>query len=124
MLTVPAKLTRTDREVRLIVAPSVGANPPSRRDTSLIKLIVRDMRRERRSKQRGRPVSQKWRRPKATHFAVLLRLSYLSPALMASVLEGTQPAWLTRQRLARMALPLLWKDQWLAYPAAGHRELP
>ena len=46
------------------------------------------------------------------YFRVLLRLSYLAPDIIAAVLDGDQPASLTRQKLVRMsALPLEWRAQ-------------
>jgi site-specific DNA recombinase len=46
------------------------------------------------------------------HFRVLLRLSYLAPKIVATILEGTQPVALTRQRLAKLSgLPTEWLAQ-------------
>jgi hypothetical protein len=43
---------------------------------------------------------------------MLLRLSYLAPDIVGAILEGRQPASLTRQKLARLpALPLGWEAQ-------------
>jgi len=42
----------------------------------------------------------------------LLRLSYLSPSIVATVLEGTQPARLTSRFLQNLdGLPLTWSEQ-------------
>ena len=46
------------------------------------------------------------------HFRVLLRVSYLAPEIVARIVEGAQPAGLTRQRLATLsALPTEWLAQ-------------
>lgn len=43
---------------------------------------------------------------------VLLRISYLAPDIVAAILDGRQPAQLTRQRLARTTnLPIDWQQQ-------------
>ena len=45
------------------------------------------------------------------YFGVLRRLSYLAPDITAAILEGRQPAQLTRQKLARGKVPLEWTEQ-------------
>ncbi|WP_016744031.1 hypothetical protein [Rhizorhabdus wittichii] len=46
------------------------------------------------------------------YFGVLLRISYLAPDIVAAILDGRQPAQLTRQRLARMtSLPIDWQQR-------------
>jgi hypothetical protein len=46
------------------------------------------------------------------HLQRLARLSYLDPASIRSILEGTQPSHLTARELWRgEALPLLWSEQ-------------
>ena len=46
------------------------------------------------------------------YFAQLVRLGGLAPDIVTAILEGRQPAHLTRTRLARTkALPLDWNEQ-------------
>lgn len=46
------------------------------------------------------------------YYAVLLRLSYLAPDIVAAILDGRQPPRLNRQRLARVSgLPVDWQAQ-------------
>lgn len=56
------------------------------------------------------------RRP--TSFAKLLRLNYLAPDIVASIIDGTQPRVLDRQTLINCDLPLDWalQREMLGYP--------
>lgn len=46
------------------------------------------------------------------YFSQLARLGSLAPDIVSAILEGRQPAALTRTRLARTkALPLDWNEQ-------------
>lgn len=46
------------------------------------------------------------------YFAVLLRLAFLAPDIIAAIMDGKQPVALTRQRLARIGnLPIDWVAQ-------------
>ena len=40
-----------------------------------------------------------------------LQLAFLAPDLVERILDGTQPVALTAERLKRLDVPLLWKDQ-------------
>ena len=46
-----------------------------------------------------------------THFAKLIKLSYLAPDIVTMVLEGRQPTSLTRRRLMMVELPIRWAEQ-------------
>ena len=52
-------------------------------------------------------------------FSRLVRLNYLAPDIVASILDGTQPETLTRQQLIKADLPLDWDLQrrLLGFPA-------
>lgn len=39
------------------------------------------------------------------------RLTFLSPAILSAILEGTQPAQLTLERIVRSGVPLDWQEQ-------------
>lgn len=47
----------------------------------------------------------------AFRFARVLRLNYLAPDIIASILDGTQPQDLTRTRLVNANLPMDWSLQ-------------
>jgi hypothetical protein len=49
------------------------------------------------------------RRPAS--FARLVRLNYLAPDIVAAIIDGEQPADLTRQKLAQIDLPIDWPLQ-------------
>jgi hypothetical protein len=53
------------------------------------------------------------------HFVRLLRLNYLAPDIVTGLLDGTQPADLTANKLIRADLPLDWALQrrLLGFPA-------
>lgn len=46
----------------------------------------------------------------ASYVSRILRLAYLSPKVVESILEGKQPAWLTTQALLE-PFPMDWKQQ-------------
>ena len=46
-----------------------------------------------------------------TQLSRLIKLSYLAPDIVAMLLEGRQPASLTRRRLMAAELPLAWSEQ-------------
>ena len=45
------------------------------------------------------------------HFARLLRLNYLAPDIQAAIMDGSQPADLTKTKLVFSSLPLDWEQQ-------------
>lgn len=45
----------------------------------------------------------------------ILPLAFLSPVMLAAILDGRQPSSLSARRLARMDLPMLWVDQQIAF---------
>ena len=46
-----------------------------------------------------------------THFARLIRLNYLAPDIVTSIIDGTQPAGLDRKTLLGSNLPTSWPVQ-------------
>jgi site-specific DNA recombinase len=113
VLSVPAKLGRVGKEVRLVIAPAHGSRP-TRRDPALIKLVVKAHAARSAIEQRPTESIAELARSQGharDYFGVLLRLSYLAPDIIAAILEGRQPPELTRQRLARANLPLDWAAQ-------------
>ena len=47
----------------------------------------------------------------ATQFARLLRLNYLAPDIQTAIIDGTQPAGLTRWQILHGPMPLDWDQQ-------------
>ena len=47
----------------------------------------------------------------ATQFARVLRLNYLAPDIQAAIVDGTQPAGLTRGKILHGPMPLDWEQQ-------------
>ena len=112
-LQVAARLARVGREVRLVVAPASGSD--TSRDPGLIKLVIKAAAARAAVEAAGAGTIEEVAAAQGhsrDYFATLLRLSYLAPDIIASILEGRQSASLTRQKLARMsALPLGWQAQ-------------
>jgi site-specific DNA recombinase len=113
-ITVPARLVRGAREVRIAVPPEHGGNF-GRRDTALIKLVTKAHQARGALNAAGDvPFDQLARQQGYTrdYFAVLVRLSFLAPDITAAILDGRQPIALSRQRLARTPnLPFDWQVQ-------------
>lgn len=105
---IPARLARRGNELKLVLRPDDGeaANP----DPVLLKLISHAALAQQ-AALTGEPdpiVSSYSRR----HLRQLLRVSWLAPDILASILEGRQPATLTGRRLLRAAeVPLSWTEQ-------------
>ena len=113
-ITIPAKLFRSGKEMKLAIAPDHDGSG-SQKDPSLIQFIVRthmartaleqssDMTIEELSSQQGYS---------RAYYVVLLRIAHLAPDITSAILDGRQPAKLSRQRVARIAsLPMDWDGQ-------------
>ncbi len=113
-LTIPISKVRTGGEVRLVLAPSPLSNN-GRHDAALIALVAKswtarqaltsDARANVNAAAEGMGVQ-------VSYFRVLVRLGFLAPDIVVAIVEGRQPATLTRQNLARAKdLPLGWAAQ-------------
>lgn len=114
ILEAAATLVRSGRQTRL-VPPGVQAEGTARRDDALIKLIA--------SAHAARmAVENAHYRSLADvaqdhgytlhYFSQLARLGGLAPNIVTAIIDGRQPAALTRTRLARTkALPTDWAEQ-------------
>ncbi|MDP9412613.1 MAG: recombinase family protein [Pseudomonadota bacterium] len=113
-LTIPISTVRAGGEVRLLLPPSARASN-RRHDPALITLVVKaGIARQALTSTPGISVDEAAAGMglKVDYFRVLLRISFLAPDIVAAILEGRQPATLTRQYLARMTdLPLEWGEQ-------------
>lgn len=113
-ISTPAHLIRAGKEVRLAIPPS-RSQASARHDPALIKLIVKshDARAKLKSMAET-PLDDIAQAYGVTrdYFRVLVRLSFLAPDITSAILEGRQPATLTRQLLARFPdLPIEWAAQ-------------
>ncbi|HMT44091.1 MAG TPA: recombinase family protein [Chakrabartia sp.] len=113
-ITIPAKLFRNGKEMKLAIAPEHGGRG-SQQDPALIQFVVRahiartaleqssDMTIEQLASHQGYS---------RDYYVVLLRIAHLAPDITSAILDGRQPATLNRQRLARIAsLPMDWQGQ-------------
>jgi site-specific DNA recombinase len=112
LLVLPATRVRSGHEVKLVIADSSA--PPVNLDARLIGLVA-DAHRIR-SQVLAQPDQPMARIAKDLgrcrgDLADQMRLSYLAPDIVAAIIDGSQPASLTRKRLAAVDLPLDWTQQ-------------
>lgn len=113
LLSVAARITNTGKRSVLAIAPAqIVAS--QRQDAPLIKLITKAY--AARMIIEAEPVDPRDLAKTAgqdkDYFARLIRLGYLAPDIISAILDGRQPATLTRQHLARVSkLPLDWAEQ-------------
>jgi hypothetical protein len=108
-IELPARLAHRGSELKLIVKPD-ASKAQGRADPTLTKLVVLAMAAQR-TVLSGKPdplVSHYSKR----HFSQLLRISWLAPDILASILDGRHPLTLTGRSLLRStAFPLDWLGQ-------------
>lgn len=113
VVKIEACFARCGNEMKF-VEPAANAAITSC-DPSLIKLVVKAYRaRTALELTRDQSLAElaESQNVSSDYFRVLLRIGYLAPDIVASILEGRQPVQLNRQRLARMTnLPASWKEQ-------------
>jgi DNA invertase Pin-like site-specific DNA recombinase len=113
-LTIPINKTRAGGEVRLLLPPSPRASNGSQ-DPALIALVAKAWTARQALTSTPRVSVEEAAAAmglKLDYFRVLVRISFVAPDIVAAILEGRQPATLTRQRLARMTdLPFEWQLQ-------------
>jgi hypothetical protein len=114
ILSVPVRLRRAGREIRMVIDstdPFAAAKP----DARLIKLLLRARRfNATLAEGEGVPFAALAQREgvSRSYFTRLVRLSYLAPDLAQAILEGRQPRDLTAEKLLEHSrLPLAWHDQ-------------
>jgi hypothetical protein len=109
-LNIPARITRVGKQVRLVLAQE----PQGKCDPALVKLIVKAWQARKALEQSESTVASLacdlgYDRQ---YLGVLLRISYLAPSIVQSILKGSQPPILNRQRVARASnLPTRWDAQ-------------
>src|ERR1700737_4763735 len=113
LLSVPARLRRSGREIRMVIygTDSFAAKP----DARLIKLLLRARRfNATLAQSEGVPFAALAEREgvSRSYFTRLVRLSYLAPDITEAILDGRQPPDLTTKKLLEHSrLPLAWHDQ-------------
>ena len=114
LLTAAATLIRSGRQTRL-VPPGVQTSNCQVPNEGLVRLVANAHAARLAIAEGGdQPVDAIAEESGFTahYFAQLVRLGGLAPDIATAILEGRQPASLTRTRLARtMALPLDWNEQ-------------
>jgi site-specific DNA recombinase len=112
-LSVPVKLRRCGREIRMLVGTDPFAT--TKPDRRLIKLLIRARRFHAAVVGSGGvpfAALAKQEGVSPSYFTRLVRLSYLAPDITRAILEGRQPRGLTADKLlVQSRLPLAWHDQ-------------
>jgi site-specific DNA recombinase len=97
------------------IVPRDGA--PARVDRSLVKAIAwsRDLRR--RLERDGKSLDELAREDGCSrpYVSSMIRLAYLAPRIIESILQGTQPAQLTLADLMQRDIPADWSEQRIAF---------
>jgi site-specific DNA recombinase len=114
ILSIPVQLRRSGREIRMLIE---GTDPfaPAKPDARLVKLQIR-------ARQfnatlvdsDGVPYTALAKREgvSPSYFTRLVRLSYLAPDSIQTILDGRQPRDLNAEKLlAHSRLPLAWHEQ-------------
>lgn len=111
-LSVPAVLRRNGREMALVIGDQP---PPAKRNPGLVRLLARAQAlRDALLASSTDSLDAIAAREEVTksYLTRLVRLAYLSPRIVAAILDGTAPAGLTPSRLMQdTRLPLLWAEQ-------------
>lgn len=108
----PIGFVRSANQVKLIIPPTATAIA-SNRNPALLKLVAQAFI-ARREMERGGSVDEVAARLGygREYLADMIRTSYLSPNIISAVINGTQPANLTRRQLVRTdRIPLSWSAQ-------------
>lgn len=112
-LSIPASIVRNGKQTRLAIPPS-SSDFVNHKDASLINLVAKAWKARcavEASNDDPKEVAIR-EEHEAEYFARLVRLGYLAPDIISAIIEGKQPASLTRQKLARTgSLPVLWDEQ-------------
>lgn len=112
-LSTPASIIRNGKQTRLAIPPSSGDHV-RHKDTPLIKLVAKAWAARcaiegSNNDPKDVAIEEGY---EADYFARLVRLGYLAPDIISAIIDGKQPANLTRQKLARIgSLPIRWDEQ-------------
>jgi len=112
VLIIPAHLKRTGQEMRFVVS---GASNDAPADASLTRIMVRAHAIRDRLFQNGNLTVEEVAREEElvpSYVTRLLRLTFLAPDIVSSIVAGRQPPALTANKLmADTRLPLAWSEQ-------------
>ncbi len=109
---VPVTIARRGIEMRLVHERHDGT--PAAVDPTLVKAVARGHRWLQQMLADGIGVDDLARTEgvSARYILRLVRLAFLSPAIVKSIVEGRQPTWLDAQTLTNhISIPLTWADQ-------------
>nr|WP_087575817.1 hypothetical protein [Sphingomonas sp. CDS-1] len=108
----PIGFVRSTNQVKLIIPPTSTAIA-SNRNPSLLKLVAQAFIARREMEQGGSADEVAARLGYGREYlADMIRTSYLSPNIISAIINGTQPANLTRRQLVRTdRIPLNWSAQ-------------
>jgi hypothetical protein len=113
-LSVPARLKRTGMEIRLLI-DGAGSSARRRSDRSLSRLLGQAHRyRAMVMNGAGKSMSQLAADAGVTrsYFTRILRLSFLSPEVVAAILRDRHPIELNAKKLANeIVIPIAWDEQ-------------
>lgn len=108
--SVEVRITSAEKWPALHIRPRVGDVNASR-DNGLVSLI-RDARHAQQLVDAHRelavPELAKMKRMRPSQFSRLIRVNYLAPDIVTSILDGTQPENLTRRKLLATNIPTDW----------------
>ena len=111
-LTIPARLKRAGKEMKIIVEDGSGPAIP---DASLVRILIRAHAiRDRLLQDKSRTLDEiaKSEGVVASYATRLFRLTLLAPDIVSAILDGKHPPELTAQRLMDdTRLPLDWSEQ-------------
>jgi site-specific DNA recombinase len=112
-LSIPARLKRTGKEMRIVVSDGPAPATP---DTGLVRLLVRaNAIRDQLLADRSLTLEEiaKVESIVPSYATRLFRLTLLAPDIVSAILSGSHPPELTARRLMDdTRLPLDWNEQW------------
>ena len=112
-ITIDARVKRCGWEVRLVVPGGNGTQMPNRPALPLIKAVARVHRWPERivsGEFQSRHSIAQYAQIDQRYAGRILQFAFLAPDIIQAILEGSQPADLTVQRMLR-GLPLSWSEQ-------------
>jgi hypothetical protein len=112
IITIPAVRVRRGHDIRLVVAASTPPTP--KRDSRLVLLIAEAVTTRVRLETMGTVSiahAAAWLGCCRSTLTDRIKLSYLAPDIVESILAGRQPRTVTRRRLATVDLPIDWQQQ-------------
>ena len=113
VLTIAARLKRTGMEKKLLIG-AANKRSGTKADAGLLKLIARAHELQEIFTRGGRPISEMAEAAgvSSSYFTRMLRLSFLAPDVVKTILRDRHPLELTAKKLAGdTRLPIAWEEQ-------------